>query len=190
MSKAFAEELVYEYRSKLPVAVVRPSVIVCAVDEPEPGFVQGFQVCKYNFLILIIIYKTVCQTFTGVTAGVMTGLVRVIPFDPEVVLKVIPVDFVVSAIVAVGHKTSQESSLGICQFYNVSDNGRCPTQGECRKLWMSMFEQYVQQEKIFWYPRTTPVYSIWHFTLMFIFVQMIPAILLDLVLLVTGKKPL
>jgi nucleoside-diphosphate-sugar epimerase len=50
MSKAFAEELIYKYGFKLPVAIVRPSIIVGAFMEPEPGYVQGFQVI-YNSII-------------------------------------------------------------------------------------------------------------------------------------------
>lgn len=44
MSKAFAEELINYYGNKLPVVIVRPSIIVGAYVEPEPGFVQGYQV--------------------------------------------------------------------------------------------------------------------------------------------------
>jgi nucleoside-diphosphate-sugar epimerase len=46
MSKSFAEELIYKYGFKLPVAVVRPSIIVGAFQDPQPGYVQGFQVNK------------------------------------------------------------------------------------------------------------------------------------------------
>jgi nucleoside-diphosphate-sugar epimerase len=48
MSKAFAEELIYKYGLKLPVAVVRPSIIVGAFQDPQPGYVQGYQVNKKN----------------------------------------------------------------------------------------------------------------------------------------------
>jgi nucleoside-diphosphate-sugar epimerase len=53
MSKAFAEELICNYSFKLPVAIVRPSIIVGAFNEPQPGFVQGLQV-KYFVQILSI----------------------------------------------------------------------------------------------------------------------------------------
>lgn len=49
MSKAFAEELIYNYGFKLPVAIVRPSIIVGAFMSPEPGYVQGLQVNNKQF---------------------------------------------------------------------------------------------------------------------------------------------
>jgi nucleoside-diphosphate-sugar epimerase len=52
MSKAFAEELIYKYGFRLPVAVVRPSIIVGAFNEPEAGYVQGLQVI-YNSIIVL-----------------------------------------------------------------------------------------------------------------------------------------
>lgn len=44
MSKAFAEDVVFQYRDKLPVVIVRPSVIVGSFKEPEVGYIEGFQV--------------------------------------------------------------------------------------------------------------------------------------------------
>lgn len=49
MSKAFAEELIYKYGFKLPVAIVRPSIIIGAFAEPEVGYVQGYQVIIVQF---------------------------------------------------------------------------------------------------------------------------------------------
>ncbi|XP_075158476.1 putative fatty acyl-CoA reductase CG5065 [Haematobia irritans] len=37
-TKNLAESLVNDYRYKLPVAIFRPSIVVFAIDEPEPGF--------------------------------------------------------------------------------------------------------------------------------------------------------
>lgn len=44
MSKAFTEDLMYSYRNELPMTIIRPSIIVAAENEPEPGFIQGLQV--------------------------------------------------------------------------------------------------------------------------------------------------
>jgi Male sterility protein len=49
MSKAIAEDLVYSYRDKLAISIVRPSAIGCSYMEPEAGFVQGFQVSLHLF---------------------------------------------------------------------------------------------------------------------------------------------
>lgn len=55
ISKAFAEELVYSYKEKLPIVIVRPSIVISAAQEPEEGFVEGFQVrfssSSFSFLL-------------------------------------------------------------------------------------------------------------------------------------------
>jgi nucleoside-diphosphate-sugar epimerase len=44
MSKAIAEDLVYSYRDKLAITIVRPSVVCSSHLDPEEGFIEGFQV--------------------------------------------------------------------------------------------------------------------------------------------------
>jgi len=62
MSKAFAEDLMYSYRHELPISIIRPSIIVCAENEPEPGYIQGTQVkFKFNQSVLklcLILFST------------------------------------------------------------------------------------------------------------------------------------
>lgn len=50
MSKAIAEDLVYSYRDKFLVAVVRPSIIVSCNKEPSAGYLEGKQV-QFNVLV-------------------------------------------------------------------------------------------------------------------------------------------
>lgn len=40
-TKAVAEHLVREYEHRFPAAIVRPSIVVQAVDEPSPGWVDS-----------------------------------------------------------------------------------------------------------------------------------------------------
>lgn len=47
MSKAIAEDMIYGYKHKLPIAIARPSIIVSAIAEPEIGFTQGLQVSQF-----------------------------------------------------------------------------------------------------------------------------------------------
>src|ERR1700685_1985029 len=67
----------------LPVSVVRPSIVESALAEPRPGWIRGFRMAEP----VIISYAR--------------GLLRQFPGVPEGVIDVIPVDLVVSAIVAI-----------------------------------------------------------------------------------------
>lgn len=66
----------------VPFTIVRPSIIESAVAEPRPGWIRGFRMAEP----IILSYAR--------------GLLREFPGVPEGVIDVIPVDLVVSAIVA------------------------------------------------------------------------------------------
>lgn len=66
----------------VPITIVRPSIIESAVAEPRPGWIRGFRMAEP----IILSYAR--------------GLLREFPGVPEGVVDVIPVDLVVSAIVA------------------------------------------------------------------------------------------
>jgi fatty acyl-CoA reductase len=81
-TKALGEVALCESRGPVPVTIVRPSVIESALAEPHPGWIRGFRMAEP----LIISYAR--------------GLLEQFPGIPEGVIDVIPVDLVVSAILA------------------------------------------------------------------------------------------
>jgi nucleoside-diphosphate-sugar epimerase len=54
LSKSVAEQAVLEYSEKLPICVVRPSIIVGAEMEPFEGWVEGINEVTSNNIINII----------------------------------------------------------------------------------------------------------------------------------------
>ena len=82
-SKALGEWALLEERADLPLSLVRPSIIEASLAEPHPGWTRGFRMADP----VIISYAK--------------GLLREFPGIPEGVIDVIPVDLVVSAILAV-----------------------------------------------------------------------------------------
>jgi HAD superfamily hydrolase (TIGR01490 family) len=82
-TKALAERAVQEVKGPVPVTVVRPSIIESSAAEPHPGWIRGFRMAEP----VIISYGR--------------GLLKDFPGIPESVVDVIPVDFVVAAILAV-----------------------------------------------------------------------------------------
>jgi alcohol-forming fatty acyl-CoA reductase len=82
-TKALGERALLETRGDLPVTIVRPSIIESSLSEPVPGWIRGFRMADP----VIISYAK--------------GLLREFPGVPEGIIDVIPVDLVVSAILAV-----------------------------------------------------------------------------------------
>jgi HAD superfamily hydrolase (TIGR01490 family) len=82
-TKSLGEAALLDAREDLPVTIVRPSIVESALSEPTPGWIRGFRMAEP----VIISYAR--------------GLLRQFPGVPEGVIDVIPVDFVVAAILAV-----------------------------------------------------------------------------------------
>jgi fatty acyl-CoA reductase len=82
-TKALGERALLESRRDLPVSIVRPSIIESALAEPVPGWIRGFRMADP----VIISYAK--------------GLLKEFPGVPEGIIDVIPVDLVVSSILAV-----------------------------------------------------------------------------------------
>jgi HAD superfamily phosphoserine phosphatase-like hydrolase len=82
-TKALGERALLDTRAGLPLTIVRPSIIETALAEPVPGWIRGFRMADP----VIISYAK--------------GLLKEFPGVPEGVIDVIPVDLVVSTILAV-----------------------------------------------------------------------------------------
>ncbi len=83
-TKALGERaLVSGFAARVPITVVRPSIIESALAEPVPGWIRGFRMAEP----IIVSYAR--------------GLLKEFPGIPEGVTDVIPVDMVVAALVAV-----------------------------------------------------------------------------------------
>lgn len=77
LSKFFAEHLTdhYQRHFNLPVCIVRPSIVCNAIQEPTPGWVDGF------------------QGFSGVWCEVARGTLACL-FLKDQVIDTVPVDYV------------------------------------------------------------------------------------------------
>ena len=81
-TKAMGEMLLLRDRGDLPLVILRPSIIESSMNEPEPGWLDGFRMADP----LIMAYGK--------------GVLKDFPARPEICIDLIPVDFVVNAIVA------------------------------------------------------------------------------------------
>jgi HAD superfamily hydrolase (TIGR01490 family) len=82
-TKALAERAALETHGPVPLTIVRPSIIESALHDPHPGWIRGFRMAEP----VIVSYGK--------------GLLKEFPGIPESVVDVVPVDFVVAALLAV-----------------------------------------------------------------------------------------
>ncbi|XP_035787730.1 fatty acyl-CoA reductase wat-like isoform X1 [Anopheles albimanus] len=89
-TKALTEDIVRQYGQLLPVAVVRPSIVIATNEEPIGGWTDN-------------IYG-----LNGVIAGVALGIIRIMHVDDNNAADIIPADIVVNAVLAAGWQTHIE----------------------------------------------------------------------------------
>jgi HAD superfamily hydrolase (TIGR01490 family) len=90
-TKALGELALMETRGDVPVSIVRPSIIESALAEPRPGWIRGFRMAEPIFI------------------SYARGLLKQFPGVPEGTVDVIPVDFVVGAILAVAAQGPEQA---------------------------------------------------------------------------------
>ncbi|XP_022128113.2 fatty acyl-CoA reductase wat [Pieris rapae] len=89
-TKAAAENHLLQHSQGLPVAILRPSIVVSTAKGPIPlGWIDN-------------VYGP-----TGVSVGAWLGIIRLIKCDPDAVANFVPADFVANACIAVAWKTAQ-----------------------------------------------------------------------------------
>ena len=104
-TKAMAEHAVNELHGDIPLSIVRPSIIESALEEPFPGWLEGFRMSEP---VLLAYGRGIVQDFSGLPDGV---------FD------IIPADFVVNAVLAVAASPPTDAKPRI---YHVTSGSRNP----------------------------------------------------------------
>lgn len=103
--KFLAEHVVMELRGDLPTAIVRPSIIESSIAEPHPGWLG-----KYRMSEPLIV-------------GFAKGRIPDFPADPDIILDIIPVDFVVNAMLAAAEAIANSGGI---EVYHVATGSQNP----------------------------------------------------------------
>lgn len=107
MTKAMGEQMIVKTRGDLPVVIVRPSVIESSLADPEPGWLDGLKVAD------------------PLIAHYGKGRLVDFPARPDVILDVIPVDFIVNVILGVLPTVKSETDVKV---YHVCTGDQNPMQ--------------------------------------------------------------
>ena len=103
--KFLAEQVIMELRGNMPTAIVRPSIIESSIAEPHPGWLG-----KYRMSEPLIV-------------GFAKGRLPDFPADPNIILDIIPVDFVVNAMLAAAEAIAKRGDI---EVYHVATGTQNP----------------------------------------------------------------
>ena len=103
--KFLAEQMVMELRGELPTAIIRPSIIESSLAEPVPGWLGKFRMSE------------------PLIVGFAKGRLPDFPADPGIILDIIPVDFVVNAMLAAAEATARNGGIAV---YHVATGTQNP----------------------------------------------------------------
>ncbi|XP_055944747.1 fatty acyl-CoA reductase 1-like isoform X2 [Argiope bruennichi] len=99
-SKCLAENLIMDTASDLPVAIIRPSIVISTWKHPIPGYVEEN------------------SGIAALTIGVGKGFVKVLHADPNCKLNLVPVDIVSNAHVIAAWYTGTKRVYKMYRFYD------------------------------------------------------------------------
>lgn len=188
-SKAICEDTVQQYSNRIPTCILRPSIVVSTEKEPIAGWINNM------------------YGLTGAIFGGMIGVLHTLYCNENYICDIIPADYVVNNIIAAAWDVAQKRSIP--QSINLSDskNKYLPVDEEIpiynavssvqNPVTWGIMENYlrnngfnVPSKKVFWY------YTVWitknhsfHIFLA-IFLHWIPAIIVDMLAYLSGRKPI
>ncbi|CAG7664370.1 unnamed protein product [Allacma fusca] len=170
-SKQLTETLIDQWKAKLPICIVRPSVITATEKDPIPGFADNF------------------AAMSGVLAGVMTGCIHALHLNDEFRIDIIPLDYVVNLILAATYRLGKTEERSNLQIYNLSS---CENSFNCKTL-NGTFEQSCYKNpvsKMMTYPYAYLITNRTVFKLCCFYFHRVPAMFFDAVAGIMGKEKL
>lgn len=173
-SKQLTEHLVYDYRKMLPLVIYRPSIVVSSIEEPFPGWIDNF-----NGPVALLIASG---------AGVMRSMYS----EPTLISDYIPVDLSIKGLIMASRirGTKKYEPSDEIKIYNCCTGKIIQvTIGDIVNLGLNILEKY-PHEKILWAPGGG--ITSWKYINYFrvLFFQLLPAIFIDMLLKLAGKKPM
>jgi len=135
-TKALAEQLLLDKGQSLPLAVIRPSIVMASWKYPIKGWVDNL------------------NGPTGWMAGFATGVLRTMHVEKEFAADLIPVDVVINAMIVAAWKTAQDytGNPKIPSVYNVTSGSIKPiTWGQGQDYVCSSVNKFPMSTML-WFP--------------------------------------
>jgi len=167
-TKAFAEKLLQQEHGRIPVAIIRPSIVTAALKEPIPGWIDNR------------------NGPTGLIAGASAGLLRVTRVNEDLVGDIIPVDFSTNLMIAAGWHTAITKPQEIVT-YSCSTSHQNPITWKQFRLYATEALMANPTKDMLWYPNFTCQSNYISHECIALFLHYIPAYTLDFIARILGK---
>ncbi|KAK9507268.1 hypothetical protein O3M35_007169 [Rhynocoris fuscipes] len=169
-SKSLAEAIVWEVRDKIPIVIFRPTIVIASWKEPVPGWMDNF------------------NGPVGLTIGAGKGIVRTLLSNEDVMADFIMVDCAIKAMIICAWK---RATFTRCDdeniIYNCASTYKSITNGVLLEMAMKIHERSPLQQ-VLWYPFIRSRQNLTIFRLEAIYKHLLPALLVDTILKLLGKK--
>ncbi|CAO1370778.1 unnamed protein product [Diamesa serratosioi] len=165
-TKRLAELLVRDEFVNLPVCIVRPSLVLPALQEPLPGWIDD-----HNGPV-------------GLVKAIGRGVLRSIRIDPKSILEACPVDICVNFIVLIAKSqaSKKEISTEVPVFNITIDESKKMNFAEYTDLFRTIAHKYPLVNAL-WYPDAQITANGFVHKINLLLFQWIPAIIIDFLLL-------
>ncbi|XP_054283877.1 fatty acyl-CoA reductase wat-like isoform X2 [Macrosteles quadrilineatus] len=162
-TKCAAEVIIDKFKTSLPVAIFRPSIVLSSESEPFPGWIDNV------------------SGPTGMAASLSAGLLHTTHFKYGAKVNLVPVDYTVNGIIALGYsvgscKWVSPGEMPVVNFVSTADN--TITWGKFGDLLNHYMWQY-PSAKLHWYPFTVRAGHHWSYVGLRTLFHYFPAALVD-----------
>ncbi|OXU23344.1 hypothetical protein TSAR_015220 [Trichomalopsis sarcophagae] len=170
-TKCIAEQVVQQYGKDLPTGIFRPAIVVSTHREPVTGWIDN-------------VYGP-----TGALVGGGAGLIRTFHLDRACTAELVPADLTVNALIAtawdVANNKNEEAEPPIYNYTSTWNNHL--TWGEYLDLAFKYGKKTPSIRSIWCYTVTTTT-SLSLYYVLSLLLHILPALLMDTALLLTGKE--
>ncbi|XP_018407298.1 PREDICTED: fatty acyl-CoA reductase 1-like [Cyphomyrmex costatus] len=170
-SKALAESVIQEYSSSLPCAIIRPSMVMPALKEPMPEWIDNF-------------YGPI-----GLMIGIGKALIRVCYFSTACI-NTVPVDIVVNEIIVVTWKIGSTIFTDSTFIVLNCISQKNLTHQNGAKIFYKIMIDEVPLEGIVWTPNVIMTDNFVLYYILTILLHVLPAALMDLSSKFSRRRPM
>lgn len=194
-TKTIGEDVIKKYSNNLPVCIVRPSIMIPTHKEPVCGWINN-------------LYGP-----TGVCAGAGIGILRSLHCRSENIADIIPADYVINNIIVAAWDTYNQHSIKSLEFteiktINENENDQSVDVDIGPPIYNSVsscqnpitWGEYMKYNETYglkcpsalsvWYYWFTLNKYLWLHNIYVIFTHLLPAVIIDTLARLTGRKPM
>lgn len=186
LTKQMAEQIVLDYHKKLPISIVRPSIVTAAINEPYPGWIDNvYGITGEHFTQSKTI---IMRLLLGIIMEVGRGTISSVRGMEDYTIDLIPVDVVCNTIITAAWANSFADRTTI-PVYNCTSGQINPFKWSELAEGIMKYARKNPTKYVMLYPSYTYRTNLFVHWLYEIFLHYFPAIIFDLILKMQGKKP-